>query len=170
MTEWLDIVDETDTVIGRAPRDHVHREGHLHRSAHIALFNSKGQIFVQLRSRFKDMAAGLWDTSAAGHVDSGESYEACAVRELQEELGVRVDAESLQSVGQLRPHERNGFEFTEVYVAFSDQVLVLQEEEVEDGRWVSLQELDLWMQQRPEDFTQVFRVICPMIRHLDGSG
>lgn len=170
MTEWLDIVDETDTVIGRAPREQIHRDGHLHRSAHIALFNSRGQIFVQLRSRFKDMAAGLWDTSAAGHVDSGESYEACAVRELHEELGVKLGIDSLQPVGQLTPDERNGFEFTEVYAACSDQQLVLQEEEIEDGRWVTMAELDLWMQQRPSDFTQVFRLICPMIVHLGSVG
>ncbi|MGQ7845695.1 NUDIX hydrolase [Granulosicoccus sp. 3-233] len=167
MTEWLDIVDDTDTVIGRAPRDRIHREGHLHRSAHIALFNSRGQLFVQLRSRFKDVAAGLWDTSAAGHVDSGESYEACAVRELHEELGVRIAVENLHSIGRLRPEERNGFEFTEVYAVRSDQALVLQAEEIEDGRWLGLQELEQWMQQKPADFTQVFRMICPMIKGLD---
>lgn len=169
MTEWLDIVDETDKVIGRAPRERIHREGLLHRSAHIVLFNSRGQVFVQLRSRLKDTAAGLWDTSAAGHVDSGESYQACAVRELQEELGVKVTAESLKFLGQLRPHQRNGFEFTEVYAVCSDQTLVLQREEIEDGCWVSLQELERWMQQQPADFTQVFKIICPMIRHLDES-
>ena len=82
MVEWLDIVDENDTVVGKAPRDQIHRENHRHRSAHIVLFNSQGQVFVQLRSMNKDNSAGLWDTSAAGHVDSGESYEQCAVREL----------------------------------------------------------------------------------------
>ncbi len=163
MSEWLDIVDETDSVIGRAPRERIHREGHYHRSAHIVLFNSGGQVFVQLRSRLKDMAPGLWDTSAAGHVDSGESYEACAIRELHEELGVSITGDSLKPVGQLRPHERNGFEFTRVYTACSDQTLVLQEEEVEDGRWVSLPELEAWMAQAPADFTDVFRAIRPMI-------
>jgi len=163
MIEWLDIVDETDTVIGRAPRDRIHREGHFHRSAHIVLFNSAGQLFVQLRSRFKDTAPGLWDTSAAGHVDSGESYEACAIRELQEELGVTISDDGLRPVGQLQPHERNGFEFTRVYTACSDQVLVLQEEEVEDGRWVSLPELEEWIARAPADFTDVFKTIKPMI-------
>lgn len=169
MTEWLDIVDETDSVIGRAPRDQIHREGHRHRSTHIVLFNSRGQIFVQLRSRFKDVAAGLWDTSAAGHVDSGESYEACAVRELHEELGVRVSIDQLRSVGRLRPEQRNGFEFTQVYAVCSDQSLVLQEEEVEDGRWLSVDELGAWIEQSPADFTQVFRVIYPMIMHVEGD-
>lgn len=164
MTEWLDIVDEADTVIGCAPRDQIHREGLFHRSAHIALFNSRDQLFVQLRSRRKDIAGGLWDTSAAGHVDSGESYEACAVRELHEELGVQVTVEHLQVIGQLRPEARNGFEFTEVYLVRSDQALVLQEEEIEDGCWVDMAELDTWIARSPSEFTEVFRAILPMIR------
>lgn len=163
-TEWLDIVDESNSVIGRAPRDRIHREGHLHRSAHIALINPQGQIFVQLRSRHKDVGAGLWDTSAAGHVDSGETYTRCAVRELREELGVVIDAESLFSVGRLHPEERNGFEFTEIYLVSSAQMPVLHETEIDDGRWVDAAALDDWLQQDPSDFTQAFRIIWPMVR------
>lgn len=127
-------------------------------------------MFVQLRSRLKDVAGGLWDTSAAGHVDSGETYQACAVRELHEELGVKVSVEHLSPVGQLKPEERNGFEFTAVYVVSSDQELVLQEEEVEDGRWMHREELDSWIDRNPSEFTEVFRIIWPMVRSHGTSG
>ncbi|ASJ71699.1 NUDIX hydrolase [Granulosicoccus antarcticus] len=164
MIEWLDIVDENDKVVGKAPRDQVHREKHLHRSAHIALFNSEGQIFVQLRSMNKDNSAGLWDTSAAGHVDSGETYEACAVRELFEELGVQVSVDQLDCVGHLLPEVGNGFEFTEIYTVRSDQSLTLQKEEIDDGCWVSPVELDRWILERPSEFTKSFPVIWLKIR------
>lgn len=163
-TEWLDIVDEYDTVVGRAPRDLIHRERHWHRSAHIALFNSRGQVFVQLRSKNKDNSAGLWDTSAAGHVNSGESYEQCAVRELFEELGVQITADQLEWAGRLRPESRNGFEFTEIYIVRSDQTLTLQQEEIDDGRWTSSTKLDAWVTERPSDFTAAFQIIWQLVR------
>ena len=37
----------------------------------------------------KDTFPGAWDSSSSGHVDSGEDYDDCAVRELREELGLR---------------------------------------------------------------------------------
>jgi isopentenyl-diphosphate Delta-isomerase len=165
MAEWLDIVNQYDEVIGRATRDEIHRENHFHRSAHIALFNSCGEVFVQLRSKNKDNDPGLWDTSAAGHVDSGESYLDCAIRELDEELGVQVSAEVLQLVGHLHPDPGNGFEFTRIYTACSDQSLVLQTEEVDDGVWMRSSALDAWMDRDPDVFTGVFRTIWPIVRN-----
>ena len=162
--EWLDIVDELDRVTGRATRDDIHREQHLHRSTHIVLTNGCGDVFVQLRSLYKDSSPGLWDTSAAGHVDSGESYLGCAVRELSEELGITTTAEALEFLGRLPPDVRNGFEFTEVYLLCSEQALVLQEEEIQEGRWVSVAELDAWTRQQPAEFTDVFLAIWAILR------
>lgn len=164
MSERLDIVNEHDEVIGTATRDRVHLENHLHRSSHIALFNTRGEVFVQLRSMSKDNNAGLWDTSAAGHVDSGEAYLDCAVRELSEELGVVVEPDALQRVGRLTPTKQNGFEFTEVYRVCSEQKLVLQAEEIDDGRWLEPGALNQWMIEQPDAFTDVFHTIWPLVR------
>lgn len=156
MTEWLDIVDKHDRVIGRDTRARVHAAGHKHRSSHILLFNTRGEVFVQLRSMNKDNGAGLWDTSAAGHVDSGESYAECAIRELQEELGIVVDPVALNEVGTLPPTTRNGFEFSVIYSVCSEQPLVLQEEEIDDGRWVSPENLESWLSSSSDQFTEAF--------------
>ncbi|MFK7892128.1 MAG: NUDIX domain-containing protein [Granulosicoccus sp.] len=164
MQEWLDIVDLDDVVVGRETRDKVHQLKLLHRSSHIVLFNSSGQVFVQLRSLKKDEGPGLWDSSAAGHVDSGETYLQCAVRELQEELGIRVEPEELQHVSKLAADERNGFEFTQIFTVFSDQPLVLQEEEIDDGRWLPPDELDLWLESAEGEFTGIFRLIWSVVR------
>ena len=89
--EIFDIVNERDEVIDRGPRGEVHRLGLRHRAVHVLVFNSRGEVFLQKRSMKKDTAQGKWDSSSSGHVDSGEDYDACAVRELREEIGLRLD-------------------------------------------------------------------------------
>src|SRR4051812_43883356 len=85
--EVFDVVNELDEVIGQERRSVVHRTGLRHRAVHVLVFNSKGELFLQKRSMTKDTFPGAWDSSASGHLDTGEDYEACALRELGEELG-----------------------------------------------------------------------------------
>ena len=87
--EIFDVVNDRDEVIDRKPRSEVHRLGLLHRAVHVLVFNSHGQIFLQKRSMKKDRQPGVWDSSASGHVDSGEDYDTTAVREVWEEIGLR---------------------------------------------------------------------------------
>jgi isopentenyl-diphosphate delta-isomerase len=164
MIEWLDIVDENDIVIGRAPRNQIHSENHFHRASHVMVFNSQGEVFVQLRSMQKDNSPGLWDTSCAGHVDSGEDYLACAVRELAEELGVQTSPESLNYVSKLSPEPANGFEFTRIFTLITDQSLVLQAEEIDDGRWILPAELKAWTEKDSSAFTDTFLAIWRLIQ------
>jgi len=161
--EWLDIVDEQDVVIGRATRDEIHRLNHRHRSAHIVLCNSKGDVFLQLRSLSKDTNPGLWDTSAAGHVDSGESYLNCAVREVYEELGVHINGDALIPVDRLPPTADNGFEFVQIYIATSDENLTLQQSEIDDGKWLSPEQLNSLIDRGPEAFTSTFMGIWTLV-------
>ncbi|MEY2408080.1 MAG: hypothetical protein QOF48_750, partial [Verrucomicrobiota bacterium] len=86
--EIFDVVNERDEVVGRAPRREVHQNGLRHRAVHVLVFNSRGEVFLQKRSMTKDTFPGAWDSSASGHLDCGEDYDACAIRELREELGV----------------------------------------------------------------------------------
>ena len=89
MREVFDIVDDADAVIGRASRGEVHGNPALiHRVAHVLVFNRHGELYLQRRAMNKDVQPGKWDTSVGGHVDCGETYDAAAVRELEEELGI----------------------------------------------------------------------------------
>lgn len=165
MDEILDIVNEFDEVVGQAARGEVHLNNQMHRATHIILTNSERQIFLQLRSLSKDTNPGLWDSSAAGHVDAGESYLACAARELEEELGVCVNAAQLQEIGQLAPSVDNGFEFVRVYAAQSDDPITLEAGEIDDGKWLSEAELVVLLADRPGDFAPSFIVVWETIRH-----
>src|SRR6476659_666061 len=85
--ELFDVVNERDEVIGQLARKEVHRRGLRHRAVHVLIYNSKGEVFLQKRSKHKDTFPQRWDSSAAGHLNPGEDYDACAPREVQEELG-----------------------------------------------------------------------------------
>ena len=156
--EIFDVVNERDEVIDRKPRSEVHRLGLLHRAVHVLVFNSHGEIFLQKRSMIKDREAGKWDSSASGHVDSGEDYDACVVRELREELGLKLTA-SPQKLFKIDACEETDAEFVWVYRCESEGPFQLHPDEIERGGWFSPGKVTRWLAEKPEEFAGAFRLI-----------
>ncbi|MBI4065060.1 mevalonate kinase [Candidatus Gottesmanbacteria bacterium] len=87
--ELFIVVDKNDKVLGYRSRYDCHHDTSLvHRTVGVVVFNEEGKVLLQKRSSTKDMGAGLWGTSCAGHVRKGQEYEEALHRELVEELGV----------------------------------------------------------------------------------
>lgn len=144
--EIVDIVDENDNVIGSINRlDEIYGK-HILRSASVFVLNSKDEILLQLRSKTSPKYPLHWDMSGAGHVDSGESYENCAKRELLEEIGIKVD-----TVEELGKHH-----FTldggrrRITVNFKARIeeggLHLDVVEVDDAKWFNIQRIQEMME------------------------
>jgi len=152
----LEIVDESDRVVGRAPRSLAHAKGLRHRAVHVMVFNDHGQLFSQKRSMSKDTWPGAWDSSCSGHVDAGEDYAQAAVRELSEELGFRPEAE-LEFLFQLLPGDDTGQEFINVYRVSAEGPFTLQPEEIETGEWVEPARLMERMKLEPSSYASAFR-------------
>jgi len=142
--EILEVVDHEDRVIGTERRGVIHARGLMHRSAQVLLFNSSGELFLQKRSMHKDEFPGLWDSSAAGHLAPGESYRDCALRELEEELGIRHRGE-LTRLFKFPATAATGYEHCTVFRCVSDSALTLQADEVDEGRWLSPGKMDDWV-------------------------
>jgi isopentenyldiphosphate isomerase len=152
MTEEIfDVVNERDEVIGRRPRSEVHRLGLMHRAVHVLVFNAAGQVFLQKRSIKKDRQPGLWDSSASGHVDSGEDYDACAVRELREEIGLQL-TEAPARLFKLAACGETDQEHVWVYRCQAEGPFRLDPDEIERGDWFAPGEVTRWMAERPEEF------------------
>ena len=149
--EIFDVVNERDEVIDRQPRSQVHRLGLKHRATHVLVFNSRGEVFLQKRSMHKDRQPGVWDSSASGHVDSGEDYDVCAIRELREEIGLVV-TQPLERLFKLDACAETEQEFVWVYRAESDGPLTLNVDEIERGDWFAPARVARWMAERPQDF------------------
>ncbi|MGC9453133.1 MAG: NUDIX hydrolase [Oceanipulchritudo sp.] len=155
--EIFDVVDAADRVIGTATRGEVHARGLLHRAVHILVRRANGDVFLQKRSKGKDSHPGKWDSSASGHLDSGESYGLAAVRELREELG--ITAESVRLIGALPASAETGNEFVRIYALSHEGPFVLHPDEIEEGRWISPEELESWIRRRPQDFARCFPAV-----------
>jgi isopentenyl-diphosphate delta-isomerase type 1 len=156
--EIFDVVNERDEVIGRNTRAEVHRLDLCHRAVHVLVFNRRGEIFLQKRSMKKDRFPGAWDSSAAGHLDCGEDYDACAVRELREELGFTA-AEPLRRLFKLSATPETGMEHVWVYRCEAEGPFTLHPEEIERGEWVTPKHLTKWIEERPQDFASALIVI-----------
>jgi isopentenyldiphosphate isomerase len=163
--EIFDVVNERDEVIGRRTRSEVHRLGLMHRAVHVLLLNSRGQTFLQKRSMKKDRQPGVWDSSASGHVDSGEDYNTCAVRELREELGVVLPVPP-KRLFKLAASAETDQEHVWVYRGTSEGPFTLHPDEIESGGWFNSEEVTRWMAQRPQDFASALLVIWERVRRV----
>jgi 16S rRNA (adenine1518-N6/adenine1519-N6)-dimethyltransferase len=152
--EVFDVVDEHDRVIGREFRGEIHRRGLLHRAVHIFWLRPDGQLCLQRRSFAKDNCPGQLSSSCAGHVDAGEAYVEAAVRELGEELGVRVAPTELQEVDYAPQHEELGREFVRSYVLRRPaEPCILAPFEVDAVLWRHPGEVAAWVASQPGLFS-----------------
>ena len=104
--EYLDVCDENGFPTGeKTERETAHREGILHRTAHVWVVRKKESgydVLLQKRNMNKDSFPGQYDTSSAGHIPAGEEPLPSAIREMQEELGITADADQLTFAGTFR--------------------------------------------------------------------
>jgi 16S rRNA (adenine1518-N6/adenine1519-N6)-dimethyltransferase len=131
---------------------------------HIFVFNKRGELFLQRRSRWKDAHPRRWDSSAAGHVNAGDDYDATAPRELDEELGIHAP---LELVGEIAACRNTGWEFVKIYRAQHEGPFRLPPAEIECGAFFSIAQIRRWMDARPTDFANGF-IEC--WRALDAAG
>ena len=152
--EIFDVVDSEDMVIGKASRLQVHNNDLIHRSVHILVFNSTGSLFLQKRAMIKDESPGLWDSSAAGHVESGEDYISCAKRELKEELS--LSGVQLDEVLSIPAQSMTLWEHVRVYKCVTDSNICINKNEISEGKYMMLSEVRALMQLNPDIHTSTF--------------
>jgi isopentenyl-diphosphate delta-isomerase type 1 len=165
--EIFDVVNDRDEVIGRETRPEVHRRKLLHRAVHVMVFNGAGNLFLQKRSMKKDNWPGVWDSSASGHLDAGEDYDACAVREVREEIGLQLRSAPTR-LFKIDGCPETGFEFVWVYACRSEGPFVLHPEEIDRGDWFSLERIDEWAARAEGDFASGFLKIWRDVRLRGG--
>lgn len=165
--ELFDVVDEYDAVLRQATRREVHEQGLMHRAVHILVFNKNHDCLLQKRSMLKDKHPGVWDSSAAGHLDAGEDYESAARRELQEELG--IEGVRLLHLGNIPPSAQTGWEHVALYAALYEGKVHFPAAEISGVMPFSATFIDTWLARRPEDFASSFALCWRLARPMLGT-
>lgn len=158
--ETLDVVDDRDRRIGQCSRDEIHRRALKHRAVHVFVFNNSGQLFVQKRAAGKDTFPGCYDSSASGHLHTGEDYDECALRELNEELGLRVAPGHLRKHFKIAACAQTGWEFVWVYSIQGDYRPVINTAEIESGSYESIEQVRARVREQPGQCAPSFVLIA----------
>lgn len=162
--EKVAIVDENNRVTGSAPRHEMRAKGLIHRATYILVFNGRGEIFVQERTKTKDIYPGYFDVATGGVVLTGESYEESAGRELAEEIG--ATGVRLQGRFDFYHQDADNKVWGRLFTCVYDGPITLQEAEVADGFFMAVDEVLALAAQRP--FTPDGLVVLQ--RFLDENG
>jgi 16S rRNA (adenine1518-N6/adenine1519-N6)-dimethyltransferase len=162
--EIFDIVDKNDIPTGTATRAEVHAKNLIHRAVHVFVLNRNGDLYLQKRSRLKDMNPGVWDSSVSGHLDAGEDYLQAAVRELGEEIGIATSEEDLERITSVEPSSETGWEHIHVFLTRHAGAVNFPAAEIESMMPFPIAEIKAWIAASPEDFSPAFRLI------FSGSG
>lgn len=161
MTEYVVLVDENDKQLGLMEKQQAHVAGLLHRAFSVFVFNSKGETLLQKRAEGKYHSPGLWTNTCCSHPRENETYMQAAQRRLQEEMGFSCKLEEkfhfiykAKLDNDLYEHELDHV-FTGVY----EGEFHINEEEVRDFKWISMEELIADINSNPDTYTVWFKII-----------
>lgn len=147
--EIIDILDENGIIIGKKSKKEAHKDGSWHQAAHVWIYNSKGELLLQLRARDKDNYPGMWDISAAGHIALGENPDDCALREIYEEIGLKAKKQDLKKINVRKTSKKRAdyfnSEFDYVYLyRFDEDIskIELRDGEVEKVMFLQLDKFE----------------------------
>ncbi len=141
-SEIIALVDKDDKVIGSATRREVHTKGLLHRETCVYILGTKKGLYLQKRAD-----NGFWDHPVGGHFPKEQDYGEAAVREIYEELGLKVKENELEELGKenISNKEKTNNRFVKVFMLKKDidqNELRLDAGEVAEVRLFSKRELE----------------------------
>jgi isopentenyldiphosphate isomerase len=151
-------VDANDNVIGAGSIENAVDNGTIVRISRVFLQNSKGELLLQKRADTMSALPGRWDQTAGGHVDEGEDYRTAAYRELAEEMG--IEGVELREIAifysEEKDEEKIKKRFNKIFMGVYNGEVKIDNDEVADFHWISIDELSKRMLHNPDDFPDGF--------------
>ena len=150
MAEIFDVLDENGEFTNQVEiREECHKKGLWHKAVVVFILSMDNKkVLLQQRSATKKLWPNLWDLTAGGHVLTGELGYQSAIRETKEEIGIDITKSDLEFIGASRSENISGNiinrHFNEYYIVHKDldiNDIVLQEDEVQDIKWIDKDEV-----------------------------
>ena len=141
--ETVEEVDITGTFVGLVSRREMRARSLGHRSVFVAVLSHAGQLLVHRRAETKDVWPGFWDVAVGGVCAPGETWHVAAVRELEEELGVRDVPVEMLGTGAYRDGDVSLV--AAVFAVRTDGPFRFADGEITEAHWVDRADLDEWL-------------------------
>lgn len=155
------LVDEDDNELGTMEKMEAHRKGALHRAFSVVIYNSKGEMLLQKRARHKYHSGGLWTNACCSHPWPGETMLQAVRRRLNEELGIDIAPDYSHKFIYKVSLDNNlvEHECDHVFIGKYDGVPSINADEIEDWKFVPIDELLNDLQINPDRYTYWFGLI-----------
>lgn len=164
--ELIDVVDENNNLTGKIEdKDIVHTKGMWHREVAAWIMNQNGEVLIQKRVATKKHDPNKWALTA-GHLDAGEELKNGIIREIKEELGIDVLPEKLELIMIEKNESLTNKRFSYRFFVFVDKSIsdfILQEDEVADVKYITLEELKEIVKNQDPNFTFSKRKTMPQV-------
>ncbi|OIQ37609.1 MAG: isopentenyl-diphosphate delta-isomerase [Bacteroidetes bacterium MedPE-SWsnd-G1] len=161
MQEQVILVNEKDEQIGLMEKMEAHEKALLHRAFSVFTFNKSGELLLQQRAASKYHSPLLWTNTCCSHQRDGESNIEAGKRRLREEMGFVCELEELFSFIYKAPFD-NGlteYELDHVMVGSYENDPVINRDEVEAFKWMTVDDVKNDMELHPETYTAWFKII-----------
>lgn len=159
--EQVILVNENDEQIGLMPKMEAHEKAVLHRAFSVFIFNSKNELMLQQRAAHKYHSPLLWTNTCCSHQRDGETNIEAGTRRLQEEMGFTTSLKETTSFIYKAPFD-NGLtehELDHIMIGYYEQAPVINPDEVEDWKWMPLEDVRTDIAAQPELYTAWFKII-----------
>lgn len=161
MEEQVILVDQNDNPRGLMPKMEAHEKAELHRAFSVFIFNEKRELMLQQRAKHKYHSPLLWTNTCCSHQRAGESNIEAGKRRLFEEMGFVTDIKEVFSFIYKAPFD-NGLtehELDHVMVGYYNDDPRINPDEVEDFKWMKLEEVKSDIETNPDVYTAWFKII-----------
>lgn len=159
--EHVILVNEKDQEIGLMPKLEAHQKAVLHRAFSVFIFNSENELMLQQRASNKYHSPNLWTNTCCSHQRSGESNIQAGTRRLYEEMGFTTPLNEITSFIYKAPFD-NGLtehELDHIMVGYYNEDPVINSDEVEDWKWMKIEDVKNDISLNPDLYTAWFKII-----------
>ena len=160
MIEKVILVDKNDNEVGTMEKQEAHVKGLLHRAFSVFIFNDKNELLLQRRAVNKYHSGGLWTNTCCSHPRQNEKTKDAAKRRLLEEMGMRSTLKKQFDFIYKAKLDNNLYEheFDHVFFGFTNDLPIINPEEVQEYTYKTLEDIGSEMKTIPEKYTEWFKI------------